>query len=173
MTQTQWNVMAEVVADLCETYGIAVTDKTVLAHGEVQKNLGIKQKGKWDPLVQPWAASKPAKQVMDEFRGLVTQAMGSEPEEALPKANIDFLGVKGSGVLADGSSFVPVKTVRSAGFDIAAKNTNVSIATRNGKSAEISRLRTMAGDYLEVRDFEAFGLKVAWDSTSKTVMVTG
>ena len=34
---------------------------TVLGHGEVQRNLGIKQRSKWDPMVLPWAPTrKPA-----------------------------------------------------------------------------------------------------------------
>jgi len=48
MTEAQWDEMIEVVADLCIRYGIPVTPKTVLSHAEVQTNLGIKQRGKWD-----------------------------------------------------------------------------------------------------------------------------
>lgn len=48
MTRAQWDALAVVVADLCRRYGIAVTDKTVLSHAEVENNLGIKQRGKWD-----------------------------------------------------------------------------------------------------------------------------
>jgi hypothetical protein len=71
MTQRQWEVAAEVVAELCDRYGIEVTPRTVLAHGEVQANLHIEQLGKWDPMVQPWNPSKPRQQVMDEFRAAV------------------------------------------------------------------------------------------------------
>lgn len=48
MTRTQWDKLPRVVADLCWRYGIAVTPQTVLSHAEVQTNLGIKQRGKWD-----------------------------------------------------------------------------------------------------------------------------
>lgn len=48
MTRAQYDRMVEVVADLCRRYKLAVTDKTVLWHSEVQANLGIKQRGKWD-----------------------------------------------------------------------------------------------------------------------------
>lgn len=37
MSEHQWEVMAEVVAELCRRYDIAVTPRTVLGHGEVQK----------------------------------------------------------------------------------------------------------------------------------------
>lgn len=48
MTLAQWDAMIDVVADLCRRYSIPVTPKTVLSHAEVQTNLGIKQRGKWD-----------------------------------------------------------------------------------------------------------------------------
>jgi len=48
MLKVQWDSMTSVVAQLCKRYGIAVTDKTVLSHAEVQPNLGIAQSGKWD-----------------------------------------------------------------------------------------------------------------------------
>lgn len=48
MTQEQWDALTSVVADLCRRYSIPVTDKTVLSHAEVQNNLGIQQRGKWD-----------------------------------------------------------------------------------------------------------------------------
>lgn len=48
LTREQWNVMTRVVATLCQRYGIGVTDRTVLTHAEVQPNLGIRQRGKWD-----------------------------------------------------------------------------------------------------------------------------
>lgn len=35
-------------ADLCMTYDIKVTRKTVLTHAEVQKELGVQQNAKWD-----------------------------------------------------------------------------------------------------------------------------
>lgn len=48
MTRGQWDAMTSAVADLCRRYGIPVTDETVLSHAEVQNNLGIQQRGKWD-----------------------------------------------------------------------------------------------------------------------------
>lgn len=48
MTRDQWTALAGVVAELCAFYKIPVTPKTVLSHAEVQTNLGIAQRGKWD-----------------------------------------------------------------------------------------------------------------------------
>lgn len=48
MTKKQWEVLSSVLAELCTFYKIPVTEKTVLSHAEVQGNLGITQRGKWD-----------------------------------------------------------------------------------------------------------------------------
>lgn len=48
LTKVQWDTMVKVVAELAANYKIAVTRTTVLTHAEVQANLGITQKGKWD-----------------------------------------------------------------------------------------------------------------------------
>ncbi len=50
MKEGQWNAMIDVAAQLCKKYKIDVTPRTVLGHGEVEKNLDIKQRGKWDPM---------------------------------------------------------------------------------------------------------------------------
>ena len=73
MTQQQWEVMTEVVAELCVRYRIDVTAATVLAHGEVQATLGIQQRQKWDPLVLPWAPTMPRPDVMERFRSRVRE----------------------------------------------------------------------------------------------------
>lgn len=48
MTQTQWEVGMQVLADLADAYRIAITPTTVLTHAEVEPNLGIAQDNKWD-----------------------------------------------------------------------------------------------------------------------------
>lgn len=48
MTLRQWELMTSAVAELSRRYSIPVTDRTVLSHAEVQNNLGIQQRGKWD-----------------------------------------------------------------------------------------------------------------------------
>ncbi|MEN5083700.1 peptidoglycan-binding protein [Bosea sp. TWI1241] len=48
MTRAQFEMMARVAADLCRFYDIPVGPKTTLSHAEVQPNLGIQQRGKWD-----------------------------------------------------------------------------------------------------------------------------
>lgn len=67
-TQEQYRVMVQAVAQLCDRYKIPVTRETVLAHGEVQEVLGVRQLGKWDPMYFPWAPLVDGKTVMDRMR---------------------------------------------------------------------------------------------------------
>lgn len=64
----QFETTARAVAELIQFYGIPLTDKTVLQHGEVQKNLGIKQNGKWDCMVLPWDLTLGPTQAANLFR---------------------------------------------------------------------------------------------------------
>jgi peptidoglycan hydrolase-like protein with peptidoglycan-binding domain len=77
LKKTQWEVMVQVVAELCQFYNIPVTPETVLGHGEVQGTLGIKQLGKWDPMVWPWDTSKTRAQVGAALREQVTAALAT------------------------------------------------------------------------------------------------
>lgn len=73
ITAEQWKALAEAVADLCERYDIPVSPKTVLSHAEVQANLGIKQRNKWDIATLPFDRKfKTAKAVGDRLRAEVT-----------------------------------------------------------------------------------------------------
>lgn len=75
MTKLQWDTMVQAVAELCHFYKIPVKPTTVLGHGEVQATLGIKQKGKWDPMVWPWDTSKTRAQVGAALRSEVAVAV--------------------------------------------------------------------------------------------------
>jgi hypothetical protein len=48
ITDLQWRTMIDVVAQLSIRYGVLVTSSKILTHAEVEPNLGIKQKNKWD-----------------------------------------------------------------------------------------------------------------------------
>lgn len=54
LTPEQWGTLIKACADLCGHYGIPVSPKTLLSHAEVQVNLGIKQRNKWDIAVLPF-----------------------------------------------------------------------------------------------------------------------
>lgn len=81
LKREQWDAMVKANARLCAEYGIAVTDKTVLTHAEVQANLGIKQRNKWDITRLPWDSSVVgAKAVGDKLRREVQAAMKAKPK---------------------------------------------------------------------------------------------
>lgn len=73
LLKAQWLTLAAVTADLCKSYGIKVTPETVLQHGEVQKNLGIAQDGKWDINKLPWEPNWGTDDVGDAFRAEVSE----------------------------------------------------------------------------------------------------
>lgn len=55
MVKPQFDLMCQVMAELSVAYTIPVGDKTTLSHAEVQPNLGIAQKQKWDFTRLPFA----------------------------------------------------------------------------------------------------------------------
>ena len=81
LTKSQWEAASTVVAELCKHYGIKVTRETVLSHAEVQANLGIKQRGKWDIAVLAFDPTtyNTAKKVGDRFRAEVAAKMTGKP----------------------------------------------------------------------------------------------
>lgn len=54
ITLAQWDSLIDLVRELTRAYGIAITPQTVLSHAEVEKTLGIAQRGKWDIARLPW-----------------------------------------------------------------------------------------------------------------------
>jgi hypothetical protein len=77
LTEAQWAKLIEVNARLCKQYGIPVTPKTVLSHAEVQANLGIRQRNKWDISHLKFRPDLVgAKAVGDELRKQVAKRVG-------------------------------------------------------------------------------------------------
>lgn len=72
ITRVQWDELANVLAQVCKRYGIKISRKTVLSHAEVQTNLDIKQRGKWDIARLPFDASiQGAVTIGDQMRAMV------------------------------------------------------------------------------------------------------
>lgn len=72
LTKVQWDMASTVIAELCKRYIIPVGPKTVLSHAEVQANLGIAQRGKWDVAKLPFDPSfDTARECGDRFRAEV------------------------------------------------------------------------------------------------------
>lgn len=79
LNEAQWETLIAVNARLCRQYGIAVTPKTVLTHAEVQANLGIRQRNKWDIAYLKFRPDlKGAKAVGDELRAQVAKRLGGK-----------------------------------------------------------------------------------------------
>jgi hypothetical protein len=76
ITEVAFRALARLGAELCMTYSIPVSDTTTLTHAEVESNLGVKQRGKWDIsrlVFRPELRS--AKAVGDYLRELIKEAM--------------------------------------------------------------------------------------------------
>jgi hypothetical protein len=87
VTEVQWTRAAEVAALLCERYDIPVSPVTVLSHAEVQPNLGIAQRQKWDVTRLPFRPDLTgAAAVGDLFRQEVAARLSPTPgrPDALP-----------------------------------------------------------------------------------------
>lgn len=77
MTKVQWDKLPHVLAALCERYSITPSPKTLLSHAEVQDNLNIPQRGKWDIRWVP-GMPKPviAQDVGNQFRSATALLLG-------------------------------------------------------------------------------------------------
>ncbi|MDX1656060.1 MAG: N-acetylmuramoyl-L-alanine amidase [Candidatus Competibacteraceae bacterium] len=114
MTEKQWRTMAAVATELCRAYRIEVKPTAVLGHGEVERQLGIRQRGKWDPMVLPWDPQRDAREVGDRFRDLVSAYLLEESEDDLPGAAIKAL-INGKSVgdvlLTNEEAFIKVSSL--------------------------------------------------------------
>lgn len=77
ITEVQFEQACREVAKLCATYNIPVTPTTVLTHAEVQPNLGIAQRGKWD--ITRYANLVGAAAVGNHMRDRVRHYLTGEP----------------------------------------------------------------------------------------------
>lgn len=82
ITKVQFEAMCKDMAADCKKYSIPVSRKTTLSHAEVERELGIKQKGKWDISVLPFAKLTGARECGDYMRKRIKFHMGvsSKPE---------------------------------------------------------------------------------------------
>lgn len=98
LTLTQWNAFVAGTAELADFYKIPIGHKTTLFHAEVQANLGITQRNKWDVIRLPFEPSVVgAKAVGDKWRremaeylagGAVTAPLDPVPAGAIAIAKI-------------------------------------------------------------------------------------
>jgi len=181
ITQAQYFQMARVVGELCAAYKIPVSSTTVLGHGEVQANLGIRQRGKWDPMILPWDTDKTYSEVGNYFRTLVRRTMNGESLE--PMNSVDPLihvlaKVRGKtfpdAILEDGSSYIKIRPVADAFGWLITGATGEVITLKIGDTAPQTlpiKLFTGSG-YVSARDLAtALGVAPGWDAATRTVII--
>ena len=183
ITEAQYFVMARAVAELCAAYSIAVTPQTVLGHGEVQANLGIKQRGKWDPMVLPWDTDRSYSEVGNYFRTLVRRASrGESLTGTVSVATLVRVAARikdkpfADAVLEDGSSYVPIAPVAAAfGWKVAdAPGDGDAVTLQIGKGAKQTLdTKLFAGSgYVSARDLAAaLSVLPGWDKETRTVII--
>lgn len=185
ITQAQWNLMAQVIATLCQRYRIEVTPRTVLCHGEVQATLGITQRGKWDPLRWPWNPDVPGSRIGDLLREQVRDLLsGGEVVEVPVKSrpvsrvvhlpNGNWLG--GEDVLVeDGSTFVSLRPLATLlGWKVGAVTQNRAVVvTTPPTTTTIPLIIEGNTGFVSVHDVaKLLGGVAAWDAKSRSVSIS-
>lgn len=96
--EEQFNAFCKLIAELCLEYSIPVTPQTVLFHSEVEPNLGVQQRGKWDINRLPWDPSiRGARAVGDYMRRRVNLMLGGVEVVQTNRPTLRF-GMKGVAV---------------------------------------------------------------------------
>ncbi len=177
MTEKQWTVMAEVTAELCKFYDIPVLPHTVLGHGEVERNLGIKQRGKWDPLALPWKPKLSLHEAGDLFREQVEGFLEApHPEETEPIFELEAVVIRGhefsQAIMENGSAFVAAAPVAKA-FDLNVKHDPQAHdldVKLEGKKYDVPYTVIDLQLYADTADLaRIFGLERTWDERKHIV----
>ena len=175
MTREQWETMAEVVAELCRFYRIPVSPTTVLGHGEVEVHLGIRQRGKWDPLVLPWNPDLSRVEVGASFRALVQNELeGAHPTEEVRPVTVVVGGRPiERAFMTNGGAWAEAGTVASLlAWSVAAQDGEVRFSGADSPAAAVPAIELDGDTYVDVEDLAAaLGRTVGWDPGSRTVSV--
>lgn len=172
MLEVQWQTMAQVVAELCQFYRIPVTPRTVLGHGEVQGNLGIMQKGKWDPMVLPWDLRMSMTQVGNFLRTLVQNYMegGIELEEVPSPVEVSIRGKKfAEAFISNGSSYVRIRPVATTFGRVITHADEDDVIVRIGDTEhDLSSIIMKTFNFVPIPELAAImGVKVSWDPAKR------
>lgn len=198
LTMKQWRIMAQVVAELCQFYSISVTPQTALGHGEVESILGVRQAGKWDPMVLPWSPGMSKTEVGNLFRSLVKQfietGLEQQIETTLPEIKVVIRGEEIAGVMDNEGSYVKVAPIADKlEWQLLNAAKDVILLLPGGRSepiylpymlldtsedipddateAEIVEV-VMERGYVEVRELASeLGAPVTWNDDSHTVII--
>jgi hypothetical protein len=184
LTLNQVKTAAQIGAELCEKYKIPVTPKTTLWHSEVQKNLGVKQNGKWDSIYIPGEGKVSNTRAGNFLRELIKSYM-KEPltsivenvrpvVESPAKVLIDLGAKKVMGVLENGASWVKVNDVVNVfGFKkLSTLNRTIIVWTPSGPRSASMELFGGSG-YVKSNDVAKWINGVAvWDASTQTVKIS-
>lgn len=119
LQKDQWDMMIELVAELCRHYDIPVTQATVLTHAEVPRVHGISQGGKWDIATLPFdpvhrsVNSGSAERIGNLMRESVLGLLDGH-SETLPRVSVHIDHHRIDGVLSNSSTYADVKSVFQA-----------------------------------------------------------
>lgn len=101
ITEAQFEAAVKKIAELAIKYGVPATKTRILTHAEIQPNLMIQQRGKWDLTVLPWDNGIVGHEAVGDYlRARVSAVMGS----AAPVAATGTTGATVSPVLRAGSA---------------------------------------------------------------------
>jgi hypothetical protein len=184
----QFTLMCEVAAELCRRYRIAVSPTTVLAHGEVDTNLGAyKTPGKWDPLFLPFLPTLTPREVGEHWRGRIREALRRQAEpasdEPIQAVQAAVMGFPMSAFLQDGAAWVPVRKASEAlGYAVLAyvlpsgNKPGVAVVGKAGTEATtgIPLSAELNGGtlYVKARSLAtALNRQVSWDPSSRKVSI--
>ena len=176
MTKRQWDALVSTVAELCDVYDIPVTPQTVLGHGEVQANLGIRQTHKWDPLALPWAPHLRLAEVGDRFRLEVGRARRPPERPQEPPAfiratvnDVDFTDV----FISDASSFIGLSAIKAAfGWELLGEHDDDVELKIEDRAHRIASVEYDHARYLNLRDLaKALGRSIEWNAELRQVRV--
>ena len=177
MLEIQFRTMARVVAELCRFYQIQVTPRTVLGHGEVQANLGIAQKGKWDPLVLPWDTSMGRTQVGNFLRSLVQNFLdhGDDETEETPATVTVLLHEKEftDAFIANENAFLSTGKVQDAfGWTVQSQAGDDLVLRIDSQDFTLPAMVHDGKLYFGLRELvDARKLKGKWDPETRTVTI--
>lgn len=177
MLEIQWRTLAQVASELCRAYEIPVTPRTVLGHGEVQANLGITQKGKWDPLVLPWDPAMGRTQVGNFFRSVVQNFLdrGEDQTEETPATVTILLHGKKltDAFIANENAFLSTDAARSAfGWTVVHQIGDEVVLRAEDQDATLPALVRDGKIYFGLRELvAALSLKGSWDPKTRTVTI--
>ena len=174
MTLKQWEAMAKVVAELCQFYRIPVTPQTVLGHGEVEVYLGISQRGKWDPMVLPWALEMSKTQVGHHLRALVQRAMlGEEPAEPPSSAMLSIGGKRFPVAMLNESAYVAIRPLAEGlGWSISSASGGQVKVNANNKTLTLTTTLFNGKGHVGCRQLaQLLGLPIEWDPQTRSIVI--